>query len=459
MVDPDPRRSIPRTDHLLALPEVIAAGEHLNQATIKAIISEVQNAARAGEIPVAEVAPAITSKLSSRSASSLTPVLNATGILVHTNLGRAPLSPAATQAITEAAGYVDVEMDLGNGKRSKRGTGAKAALLRACPAAEDALVVNNGAAALLLAVTALRGRGSSGTAASANIDPVRKSASPTAEPGEIIISRGELIEIGAGFRLTDLMTTTGARLREVGTTNRTHLADYAEAINDDTSCLLKVHTSNFRVEGFTSSVEAAELCTLADEHELPLLVDLGSGLFTPDPALPDEPDIDTALRAGADLVIVSGDKLLGGPQAGLILGRTEAVQTLAKHPLARALRTDKLTLAALEATITHTANPIHDALHIDPDRLRERTETLAEAVGATIVEHDGRVGGGGAPGVPLPGWAVELPEACAAPLRRGDPAIVARVHQGRCLVDLRCVPDSEDNRIAIAIKRVRADNA
>ena len=459
MVESDPRRSIPRTDHLLALPEVISAGERLNQATIKAIISEVQNAARAGEIPVAEVAPTIVSSLASRSASSLTPVLNATGILVHTNLGRAPLSPAATQAITEAAGYVDVEMDLGTGKRSKRGTGAKAALLRACPAAEDALVVNNGAAALLLAVTALRGRGSSGTAASANIDPVRKSASPTAEPGEIIISRGELIEIGAGFRLTDLMTTTGARLREVGTTNRTHLADYAEAINDDTSCLLKVHTSNFRVEGFTSSVEAAELCTLADEHELPLLVDLGSGLFTPDPALPDEPDIDTALRAGADLVIVSGDKLLGGPQAGLILGRTEAVQTLAKHPLARALRTDKLTLAALEATITHTANPIHDALHIDPDRLRERTETLAEAVGATIVEHDGRVGGGGAHGVPLPGWAVELPEACAAPLRRGDPAIVARVHQGRCLVDLRCVPDSEDNRIAIAIKRVRADNA
>ena len=459
MVESDPRRSIPRTDHLLALPEVIAAGERLNQATIKAIISEVQNAARAGEIPVAEVAPTIVSSLASRSASSLTPVLNATGILVHTNLGRAPLSPAATQAITEAAGYVDVEMDLGTGKRSKRGTGAKAALLRACPAAEDALVVNNGAAALLLAVTALRGRGSSGTAASANIDPVRKSASPTAEPGEIIISRGELIEIGAGFRLTDLMTTTGARLREVGTTNRTHLADYAEAINDDTSCLLKVHTSNFRVEGFTSSVEVAELCTLADEHELPLLVDLGSGLFTPDPALPDEPDIDTALRAGADLVIVSGDKLLGGPQAGLILGRTEAVQTLAKHPLARALRTDKLTLAALEATITHTANPIHDALHIDPDRLRERTETLAEAVGATIVEHDGRVGGGGAPGVPLPGWAVELPEACAAPLRRGDPAIVARVHQGRCLVDLRCVPDSEDNRIATAIKRVCADNA
>ncbi|GAA1522623.1 L-seryl-tRNA(Sec) selenium transferase [Brevibacterium permense] len=439
MVESDLRRSIPRTDHLLALPEVVAAGERLNQATIKAIISEVQNAARAGEIPVAEVAPAITSKLGSRSASSLAPVLNATGILVHTNLGRAPLSPAASQAITEAAGYVDVEMDLGTGKRSKRGTGVKAALLQASPAAEDVLVVNNGAAALLLAVTAMRGR-STGS-------------------GEIIISRGELIEIGAGFRLTDLMTTTGARLREVGTTNRTHLADYADAISDVTSCLLKVHTSNFRVEGFTSSVEVTDLRGLADEHNLPLIVDLGSGLFTPDPALPDEPDIDTALRAGADLVIVSGDKLLGGPQAGLILGRTEAVQTLAKHPLARALRTDKLTLAALEATITHTANPIHDALHMDPNHLRQRTEELAEAVGATVVEHDGRVGGGGAPGVPLPGWAIELPEDCAEPLRLGAPAIVARVHQGRCLVDLRCVSESEDNRIAAAIKRVRADNA
>ena len=446
MVDPDPRRSIPRTDHLLALPEVIAAGEHLNQATIKAIISEVQTAARTGEIPVAEVAPTIVSSLASRSASSLTPVLNATGILVHTNLGRAPLSPAATQAITEAAGYVDVEMDLGTGKRSKRGTGAKAALLRACPAAEDALVVNNGAAALLLAVTALRGRSA-------------RARSCPGDPGEIIISRGELIEIGAGFRLTDLMTTTGASLREVGTTNRTHLADYADAISDDTSCLLKVHTSNFRVEGFTSSVEVADLHRLSEEHELPLIVDLGSGLFTPDPALPDEPDIDTALRAGADLVIVSGDKLLGGPQAGLILGSAEAVQTLAKHPLARALRTDKLTLAALEATITHAANPINDALHIDPDRLRQRTEELAEAVGATVVEHDGRVGGGGAPGVPLPGWAVELPETFAEPLRLGEPAIVARVHQGRCLIDLRCVPESDDRRVADAIARVRGSHA
>jgi L-seryl-tRNA(Ser) seleniumtransferase len=457
MVAPDPRRSIPRTDRLLAEPEVIAAGEHLNQATIKAIIADAQSAAREGRITPAEVTSTVISQLSSRSASSLTPVLNATGIIVHTNLGRAPLSPAAAQAVTEAAGYVDVEMDLVSGKRSKRGTGAKAALLRACPAAEDALVVNNGAAALLLAVTALRATSSTG-AASANSEARTDAGHPHAgtTPSEIIISRGELIEIGAGFRLTDLMTTTGARLREVGTTNRTHLADYADAISEDTSSLLKVHTSNFRVEGFTSSVDIPELRGLADEHGLPLIVDLGSGLFTPDAALPDEPDIDTALRAGADLVIVSGDKLLGGPQAGLILGRSEAVQTVAKHPLARAMRTDKLTLAALEATITHTANPVHDALHVDLDRLRERTDTLAEAVGATVVDHDGRVGGGGAPGVPLPGWAVELPEDCASALRTGDPAIVARVHQGRCLVDLRCVPEDEDENIAAAITRVLA---
>lgn len=434
MVESDPRRSIPRTDSLLALPEVIAAGEALGQSTIKTIITEVQNSARAGEILINEVAPTVISRLGSSSASSLTPVLNATGILVHTNLGRAPLSPAARQAVLDASGYVDVEMDLVSGKRSKRGTGAKAALLRACPAAEDALVVNNGAAALLLAVTALRGRGAS----------------------EIIVSRGELIEIGAGFRLTDLMTTTGAQLHEIGTTNRTHPADYANAIGPETASLLKVHTSNFRVEGFTSSVDVSELRDLADDHELPLIVDLGSGLFTHDDALPEEPDIDAALRAGADVVIVSGDKLLGGPQAGLILGRTEAVQRIATHPLARAMRTDKLTLAALEATITHTDNPVHDALHIDLDELRRRTDALAEAVDATVVPHDGRVGGGGAPGVPLPGWAVELPEDCAASLRTGDPAIVTRVHQGRCLVDLRCVPATEDDRIAAAIARVLA---
>ncbi|AZT95145.1 L-seryl-tRNA(Sec) selenium transferase [Brevibacterium aurantiacum] len=453
MVDTDPRRHIPRTDHLLALPEVVAAGESRSQATIKAIISEAQTAARAGEIPVAEVAPTIISRLSSDSASSLTPVLNATGIIVHTNLGRAPLSEPARQAVADAAGYVDVEMDLVSGKRSKRGTGATQALLRACPEAEDALVVNNGAAALLLAVTALRGAdvsggnraGSDGSAGGGRTDAA----------GEIVISRGELIEIGAGFRLPDLMATTGSQLREVGMTNRTHLDDYAQAITDQTASLLKVHTSNFRVEGFTAAVEISQLRELADEHDLPLIADLGSGLFEPDPYLPEEPDIASALAAGADVVIVSGDKLLGGPQAGLVLGRSDAVQRIAKHPLARAMRTDKLTLAAIEATVANTENPVQEALHINLDRLKERTERLAELVSGVVVAHDGRVGGGGAPGVPLPGWAVELPEYFAAKLRTGDPAVVARVHQGRCLIDLRCVPEAEDQRIIDAIARIR----
>ncbi|GAA3836397.1 L-seryl-tRNA(Sec) selenium transferase [Brevibacterium ammoniilyticum] len=455
MVDTDPRRSIPRTDHLLALPEVAAARDRLGEATIRALIADAQSRARRGEIPVAEVTSTVIAAVTDRQASSLTPVLNATGIIVHTNLGRAPLSPAAIDAVVEAAGYVDVEMDLESGKRSKRGIGAKEALLRACPAAEDALVVNNGAAALLLAVTALRGSGDGGSPGAPGGVTARaggSGGSSSVTPTEMVISRGELVEIGAGFRLPDLMVTTGAVLREVGTTNRTHLDDYAAAIGPATASLVKVHTSNFRVEGFTASVDLAELRALADEHELPLIADLGSGLLTPDPALPYEPDIDTALRSGADVVIVSGDKLLGGPQAGLILGRTEAVQRIARHPLARAMRTDKLTLAALEATITGASNPVHDALHIDPAHLRERTDALAKAVGGTVVTHDGRVGGGGAPGVPLPGWALELPAEFAAPLRLGDPAVVGRVHQGVCLIDLRCVPESSDTAVAEAIR-------
>ncbi|MCM1013344.1 MULTISPECIES: L-seryl-tRNA(Sec) selenium transferase [unclassified Brevibacterium] len=452
MVEPDPRRSIPRTDHLLALPEVEAARDRLGESVIRAVIADAQSRARSGELPVAEVTPTVIAAVTDHGASSLTPVLNATGIIVHTNLGRAPLSPAAQQAIADAAGYVDVELDLESGKRSKRGVGAKQALLRACPAAEDALVVNNGAAALLLAVTALRGNSAPQGSGSAQQGNGTAADARSVTPDEIVVSRGELVEIGAGFRLPDLMVTTGMRLREVGTTNRTHLADYAAALTPATACLLKVHTSNFRLTGFTAEATLTQLRTLADEHDLPLIADLGSGLLTPDPALPDEPDIDTALRAGADVVIVSGDKLLGGPQAGILLGSTAAIERIATHPLARAMRTDKLTLAALEATIAGRGNPVHDALHINLDRLRERTETLAEAVGGTVVAHDGRVGGGGAPGVPLPGWALEMPEALAAPLRAGEPAVVARIHQGVCLIDLRCVPEAADDAVAAAIR-------
>lgn len=284
MASADPRRHIPRTDHLLALPQVAAAMSRLGTERVKTIVLSAQAAARAGEPAGADVEATVIEAVGSARASSLTPVINATGVIVHTNLGRAPLSAAATAAVADAAGYVDVELDLATGKRSRtRGAGAKAALLAACPAAEDALVVNNGAAALLLAVTALAVHGP-GTP-----------ATPGA-PGEIVISRGELVEISAGFRLPDLMVTTGARLAEVGTTNRTHLQDYAAAIGPDTAALLKVHTSNFRVDGFTSSVPLAQLRELADRHGLPLIADLGSGLLAHDTALPDEPDAATPRR-------------------------------------------------------------------------------------------------------------------------------------------------------------------
>ncbi|MDO5618062.1 L-seryl-tRNA(Sec) selenium transferase [Kocuria sp.] len=433
MAQDDPRRAIPRTDGLMRLPEVLAAMERLSATTIKARIRAAQDRARSGEITPDAVVDEVIGSLEDRGATSLTPVLNATGIVVHTNLGRAPLSVAATQAITDAAGYVDVEMDLVSGRRSKRGIGARQALLDACPAAEDALVVNNGAGALVLATTAL------------------------AFQQEVIISRGEFVEIGAGFRLSDLMTSTGAVLREVGTTNRTHVSDYTQALNDHTGCILKVHPSNFRVSGFTSGVEIAQLSDVARQAGVPLIVDVGSGLLHHDPALHDEPDLTSALEAGADVVIASGDKLLGGPQAGLLLGRTEIIQKLAKHPLARAVRCDKLTLAALEATLNGPATPVHQYLHSDPEALKVRAERLAQSIAAaghksvSVVPHDGRVGGGGAPGVPLPGWAVRLPESVAGVLRLGDPGVVGRIHNGACLLDLRCVPEHDDDRLAHAV--------
>lgn len=423
----DPRRRIPRTDRVLAEPEVVRAGTGLADAAVRRAVVAAQDRARAGEIAPEDVVGAVVAALTAQSPSSLTPVLNATGVVVHTNLGRAPLSDAARQAVLDASGYVDVELDLRSGQRSKRGVGARQALLEACPAAEDALVVTNGAAALVLATTAL------------------------AAGREVVISRGEFVEIGAGFRLSDLMESTGARLREVGTTNRTHLADYRDALGPDTGCLLKVHPSNFRVAGFASSVPLRELRALADEHGVPLVVDVGSGLLTPDPAFPDEPSLSEALEAGADAVIASGDKLLGGPQAGLLLGRTETVRRLARFPLARAVRADKLTLAALEATLRGGRPPVDVALHAEPGRLRERAEALAAAVDAEVVPHDGRVGGGGAPGVPLHGWAVRLPEAVARPLRLGRPAVLPRVHDGACLVDLRCVPESRDHELTDAV--------
>ncbi|MGO9506699.1 MAG: L-seryl-tRNA(Sec) selenium transferase [Mycobacterium sp.] len=432
MTQVDPRRLIPRTDQLLALSAVQRARKRLGDNAVRGVVRNVQDQARRGELPPEQVQDAVLAALADQTATTLRPVLNATGVVVHTNLGRAPLAPGAIDALIAASGYVDVELDLATGARSKRGVATREALLTACPAAQDALVVNNGAAALVLATTAL------------------------AAGREVVVSRGELIEIGAGFRLPDLIASTGARLREVGTTNRTHLKDYAEAIGPQTGCVLKVHQSNFRVEGFTTAVSVAGLRPLTADNELPLVVDLGSGLLAPDSLLPDEPDAATALSDGADIVTASGDKLLGGPQAGLVLGRADVVARLARHPLARAVRADKLTLAALEATIRAGASPVTQSLHADADRLHQRAERLAEAVGASVVAHDGRVGGGGAPGVPLPGWAVRLPDSAASPLRAGDPAVLPRVHDGACLLDLRCIPESDDDRLLAAVRTALA---
>jgi L-seryl-tRNA(Ser) seleniumtransferase len=426
----DPRRRIPRTDAVLADPGLAEAERVLGRALVKSVVVTAQQRARTGEIEPDEVPDAALAALPPLPTSTRA-VLNATGVLVHTNLGRAPLSAAALDAVVAAGGNTDVEFDLSSGRRARRGRGALAALADAVPSAGGVHVVNNNAAALLLCALALAGDG-----------------------GEIVISRGELVEIGDGFRIPELLASTGARLREVGTTNRTHLADYAEAIGPSTAFVLKVHPSNFLVSGFTSQVPVSELVTLG----VPVVADIGSGLLAPHPALPDEPDAATALRDGAHLVTASGDKLLGGPQAGLLLGHADLVHRLRRHPAARALRVDKLTLAALEATLRGPAPPVAAALDAGLPPLRVRAARLATLLAAegvdAVAEHsDAAVGGGGAPGVTLPSAAVSLPECYAVALRTGDPAVVGRIERGRCLLDLRTVPEHSDDHLLEAVRR------
>ncbi|MFI2651490.1 L-seryl-tRNA(Sec) selenium transferase [Micromonospora fulviviridis] len=430
MRDVDPRRRVPRTDVLLADPALAAAAGTLGRDRVKAAIVRAQRRARAGELTPDQVRDAALAELPAPTPRA---VLNATGVVLHTNLGRAPLPAAAVDALVAAAGHTDVELDLRTGRRARRGREALDALAAAVPDAPAVHVVNNGAAALVLAATAL------------------------AADREIVVSRGELVEIGDGFRLPDLLESTGARLREVGTTNRTSLADYAAAVGPRTGFVLKVHPSNFRVTGFTSAVPVGDLATLG----VPVVADIGSGLLAPDPLLPDEPDAATTLRAGAHLVTASGDKLLGGPQAGLLLGAADLVERLRRHPLARALRVDKLTLAALAATLHAPTTPTRDALHAEPGALRARTERLRDRLGedgckAEVVPSAAVVGGGGAPGVELDSWALSLPERYAEPLRTGAPPILGRVLHGRLLLDLRCVPADADPDVRAAILRVGA---
>ncbi|MFB4307133.1 L-seryl-tRNA(Sec) selenium transferase [Actinomadura sp. GTD37] len=424
----DGRRRIARTDVLLADPRLAEAAARLGRGVAKAAVVAAQRRARAGEIPPDAVADAAVAALPA-TASGLRPVINATGVLLHTNLGRAPLSDAARDAVAVASGATDVELDLETGRRAKRGRSVLAALLERVPQAEAAHVVNNGAAALVLAAAALA-------------------------PGrEIVISRGEMVEIGDGFRIPELLAAAGARLREVGTTNRTTPDDYAAAVGDETGLILKVHPSNFRITGFTRGADVAELAGLG----VPVVADIGSGLLAPEPLLPDEPDAASMLKAGAHLVTASGDKLLGGPQCGLVLGRDDLVRALARHPLARALRVDKMTLAALEATVRGPRTPTEQGLRAGVDGLRERAERLAArlrdaGVDAAAVASEAAVGGGGAPGVVLPSAAVAVPESCAARLRRGVPAVMGRVEDGRCLLDLRSVPPERDEDLAGAVR-------
>ena len=427
----DPRRRVPRTDSLLADPRLAEAEQVLGRALVKSVIAEAQQRARAGEIEPERVAEHAVAALPA-TASSLRAVVNATGVVVHTNLGRAPLSAAALDAVAAAGGATDVEFDLATGRRARRGRGALAALARAVPTAGGVHVVNNNAAALLLtALTLAAGK-------------------------EIVLSRGELVEIGDGFRIPELLASTGSRLREVGTTNRTGLRDYAEAIGPETGFVLKVHPSNFHVTGFTSAVAVAELADLLGEPKVPLVVDIGSGLLTPHPVLPDEPDATSTLADGADLVTASGDKLLGGPQAGLLFGRAELVERLRRHPAARALRVDKLTLAALEATLLGPPPPVARALSADVAELRARAEALAarlpQSSGAVAVDCVAAVGGGGAPGVQLPSAAVSLPEPYAVALRTADPPVVGRLEAGRCLLDLRTVAPEDDELLVAAVR-------
>ncbi len=424
----DPRRRTPRTDHVLADPGLRLAAARLGTGRVKQVVGEALAACRRGEVDPADVASRALALLP-RHATSLRGVLNATGVVVHTNLGRAPLSGAAVEAVTVAAGPTDVELDLATGRRGPRGRGALAALAAAVPDAGGVHVVNNGAAALALVTCAL------------------------AAGRSVVVARGEMVEIGDGFRIPELVESVGARLREVGTTNRVRLEDYARAVDETTAFVLKVHPSNFRVEGFTSSVPLAELASL----DVPLVHDIGSGLLAPHRRLPDEPDAATSLRAGADLVTASGDKLLGGPQCGLLLGTAELVTRLRRHPFARALRVDKLTLAALEATLTGPTPPVLAALDTEPNTLLARARAIAAAldpgVPAEAVRSTAAVGGGGAPGVDLPSAAVALSPDLAAPLRLGSPPVVGRVVGGRLLLDLVAVPDSADDTLVDAVRR------
>jgi L-seryl-tRNA(Ser) seleniumtransferase len=429
-------RDLPSVDELARDERLAGEPRALAVEAARAALARAREEIRAGHDP-GDLGERAARELAAARRPRLRRALNATGVIVHTNLGRAPLAEAALERAVEiGSGYSNLEYDLSAGGRGSRQDHVTATLRR-LTGAEGALVVNNNAAAVLLALAAL------------------------AEGREVLVSRGELIEIGDGFRIPDVLARSGARLREVGTTNRTRAGDYERAAGPETAVLLRVHQSNFRVVGFTEQPSLAELAAVARRHDLPLVDDLGSGVLV---ALEDEPSAKESLAAGADLVCFSGDKLLGGPQAGIVVGRGELVERLRRHPLQRALRADKLTLAALEGTLALYLDPeraerevpVLRMLHEPLEAVRARAERLATAVGGEVEETVGRVGGGALPLAELPSFACAVEEELAPRLRGGDPPVVAVVRDGRCLLDCRTLTDPEAAEAARALQAARA---
>src|SRR4051794_1652670 len=433
-------RDLPSVDELARDQRLAGEPAVLAVEAARSALARAREEIRAGHDP-GDLGERALQELAGARAPSLRRTLNATGVLVHTNLGRAPLPEAALERALEVGrSYSNLEYDLSAGARGSRQDHV-ASILRRLTGAEAALVVNNNAAAVMLALAAL------------------------AEGREVLVSRGELIEIGDGFRIPDVLARSGAQLREVGTTNRTRAADYESAIRPETAVLLRVHQSNFRVVGFTEHPTVADVAAVARRAGLPLVDDLGSGALFPSNTvlLGDEPTARESLAAGADLVCFSGDKLLGGPQAGIVVGRAELVERLRRHPLQRALRADKLTLAALEGTLGLYLEPERAArevpvlrmLHEPLEAVRARAERLAAAVGGEVEETVGRVGGGALPLAELPSCACAVEESLAAPLRTGEPPVVGVVRDGRLLLDCRTLTDAEADEVAAAVRAAR----
>jgi L-seryl-tRNA(Ser) seleniumtransferase len=445
-------RVIPSIDELRRRPAVHALEAKFGAtATIDALRSaagDVRRAITQGDAnladepaAIARIEAAAAQLLDSAFVHSLEPVINASGVIIHTNLGRAPLAASAIERVaTIAAGYASLEYDLDRGSRGRRDVHAEQ-LLRRLTGAEAAVVVNNNAAATLLLLAAL------------------------AAGREVIVSRGELVEIGGGFRVPDVMAQSGAVLREVGTTNKTRASDYAAAVNERTALILRIHPSNFRIEGFTARPSLSEIVAVGRAVGIPVAEDLGSGLLRHDerPALADEPSADETIAAGVDVCCFSGDKLLGGPQAGIIAGRAAMIDRIRVHPLMRALRVDKMTYAALEATLVEyaagrarTAVPVQRMLAMTAEDVRARAAALAAAINrrpgwhAELVEGSSAIGGGSAPGIELPTSLVSLtadgrsPDALEEQLRLGRPIVIARIERDRLLLDLRTVMPDQD---------------